>query len=399
MKKALLLICLLSAPARAELDLHQYFLLEGESRTLVSSPLNPNNTIGLFPDQMARVESRSDLRANAGNFSLLLHPRARGERDRINQLSSSQASLFLQEGYLQWSILENLDLKVGRVQFGWGPAESITPTNWFAPLIQLEPSPRYEQLGIYRAQASWSVGQGFNWIVAQEIGAPRDSWNSKFDTVADTYRERLLTKAEWNWDRSNKIIGVVAGGLQETGGFGLRGGAYGSWNLNDAWQLYADTVFQKRKLESQWLALATAGFRYTFENGAEIRAEGIFNERGYSHGKQKAALELLAANPSLITRAYLLAARENLSGQEYGYLAFRWTNPGFFPSFFQTPSVSFRALHSFTDDSQVVLAYLEGGFLDRFNASLYGGLFNGRDRTELHLLSDNLLGFSLSYSL
>ncbi len=381
--------------ARAD-DWQQSFLLTEENRHLANSLLNPNNLVWPLANNVIQAESRSNIHVEKSIFLLTLRPRAETALETVNGANREQGSLFFQELFLQMKLTENFSLSAGRIQFGWGPADSITPSNWMAPDLQYESSPNFEQFGISRVQASWSASDIFHVMGAAETGPLPDNTNSRTLTKEQN-QERLLAKLEWSWDNTNKIIGLTSGRVHEAYGYRAREGFYSAITLNDAWLLYADTLYKQTGAERNWDILAVPGLRYTFPGGAEIRVEEIYNQAGLTSAQESTAIKALVATNSL-TQSLLQSQSASLSGKNYSYAAFRWTNPAFL-SMLHSPSFALRALHSLADGSQAILSDFDFGIGDQYTLSVYGSITSGGDNSELRGLFDRLLGISLKMSI
>ena len=135
-----------------------------------------------------------------------------------------------------------------------------------------------------------------------------------------------------------------------------------------------------------------AGLRYTFENGAELHAEGIHNGTGYAREERRAAEAGLGRLGELTLREMLLERGTSLLGRDYAYLSFGWPNPTFFPGWVQTPVLHVRSLHSLTDHSTSLLGATEIGFRDFYTVALYAALGFGPKGSEMRQLYDGLFG-------
>jgi hypothetical protein len=399
MKAWLLLLCfLLPAPRALALGVDTSLLLEGEGRSLGASAFNPGNRIVQRPSRLGLLEGRVDATESLSFFRLRLKPRLQGEALRLNGESETYGSAFFQEAYLEARPAEDFSLLLGREQFGWGPAESITPSNWFAPEIQWEASPYYEQLGVYRGQASFSLGQNFSLIGMQELPPLPDHWASRDPVVPEAFRERSLLKAEWNWDNSNYVLGLTAGRDRLAAGRLWRAGAYGSWTVNDAWQFYVDEALREQTEEGAWKLLGVGGARYTFPGGAELRLEGIYDGEGLSRAERDSQAASLAAGSDLFLTRLLADKQDTLPGRGYVYSAFRWSNAAFLPSWLEAPTFSLRALRSLSDHSSSLLAGLEAGLSENLSASVYGALAAGPADGELKSVYTGLVGMAGKWS-
>jgi hypothetical protein len=286
MRAVVLFFLLLLSPITfaATLEITPSVIAEGVSGQVATATANPTNRVFSLPDLTLNLEGRMEVKANASILDLTLRPRGAYLRERVNGVAQNNEDLYFQEAFLRANLADWLNVSAGRIQFGWGPAESISPTNWFAPEVQWQPSPYFEQLGVYRGQWNFSVAQAFSFVIMHELSTPGDHWSNR-TLEAETYRRRWLGKAEWNWDNTNKVVGLVGGQERDQQGNTVRAGVYGNWTLSDAWQLYLDAV-NRQLAESghDWCTLGVMGVRYTFPGGAEIRAEGIHNGSGASRG-------------------------------------------------------------------------------------------------------------------
>lgn len=397
MKRALFaagLFLLGAAPARA-LDADFSFLFQNELRGISLSAVNPGNRALGLPSRLHQGELRAELKQELGPLSLVARPRVKASVARVNGAGQEGVDTFFQEAFLQADFHERLRFSVGRIQFGWGPAESVTPTNWLAPEIQLEPSPYFQQLGFTRAQANLTFGRGFSFVVAAELPPWPDHWESGPDSrraPAEVFRKRSFAKAEASWDNANKVLGLV-GGFERRAAYQLgRAGAYGSLTLNDAWQIYFDGALREGAPGEGWRPYVVAGARYTLNNGAEFHLEGIRNESGYTSAARRAAEAGLSGLGDLTLRELLVDRATTLLGRDYAYLSFGWPNPAFMPSWAQTPVIYLRALHSLADHSTTALLTTEIGFRDHYTVGVYGALAAGPPGSEMRQVYDGLLG-------
>ncbi|RZA05385.1 MAG: hypothetical protein EOP11_12955 [Proteobacteria bacterium] len=384
---SLLLLLTIGATPAVALEADLSLLLQNELRAIADSPINPNNQNFGLPSRLHQAEFRAELRQALGPVDLTARPRAWADVARVNGSDTSGADLFFQEAFLKIQAHENISLSVGRIQFGWGPAESVTPSNWLAPEIQLEPSPYFQQLGYNRAQANITIGQGFSLVAAGELQPLPDHFGTR-EFPAEVFRKRSFAKAEWNWDNANKVFGVVGGRERRAAGDLWRAGAYGSLTLSDAWQLYFDGAWRESRPGGGGDPFVVAGARYTLEGGAEFHAEGIRNQgAGRNRAGSVSGYGDLTLSELLVNRGTALLNRD------YAFLSFGWPNAPIFPSWAQTPVLYLRALHSIGDHSTALLFTTEIGFRDHYTVGLYGAAGFGPNASEMRQIYDGLLGF------
>lgn len=371
-------------------------LVEWEQKKVAQSPSNPSNRVLKLPDRSLALEGRINLKKEFSIFAVTLRPRARGSLDRKNRIWGGYSSIAFQEAFLNAKPAENLWLSAGRIQFGWGPAESISPSNWTVPEIQFQPSPHFEQLGLYRAQANWSVGQSFSLVAMQELQPLRDH-EENYVIKDEVYRKRTLAKGEFSWNYGSQILGATLGQERLRAGLLKRGGIYSSLTLSDAWQFYFDGVQKEQSKGGKWKNLSVAGLRYTFENGLEIRMEGIYNQAGLTKS-EKASQELLLARLSDYALYEISFEKaQSLLGRRYAYGGIRWTNAPLFLGVkgVHNPTVYLRTLRSLTDSSASWIGGLDLGLGDRSILSVYGSVVSGALNSELSVMYRNLLGLAL----
>jgi hypothetical protein len=397
------LLFLLSFSAHAAeqgVDLTPSVILSGDGRGVADSSANPGNRILGLPSRMLGGEGRLEAKANASIFDLTLRPRASFFFEHISSDNHHQGDLFFQEAIVRASPADWLNVSAGRIQFGWGPSESVSPTNWFAPEIQWQPSPYYEQLGVYRGQWNFSWGQGFSFLVLHEFPSLRDHWSSGSAPQREPFRYRWLGKAEWNWNNTNEVLGFVGG--QNNGPEGRTGrlGGYGSWTINDAWQVYYDSIWRQVAPQSNdWKPFGVAGARYTFPGGAEVRLEGIHNGAGQDKPGLDRNRALLSRLPDSVLATLNGQRDATLLTRDYVYGAFRWSNPAFLETLLNNPSFAVRALESLTESSGSLLGSFETGLGSRYSLALFAQFALGPPGGEMRQVYDRLAGVALKAAL
>jgi len=390
MRALFAIAALLLAPQASALETTTSLLFQSEGRLISDSKANPGNRVARLPARLVQVEGRVDANYTLPWLEIVARPRVEAGFYWVNGVFENSAVGFLQEAYLRAPLTEDISLTAGRLQFGWGPAESVSPSNWMVPEIQWQASPYFEQLGVYRGQASLSAGQDFNLILIHEFQPLPDRLDSRAEVIPESYRKRALAKAEWSWVNGNYILGFTGGRERLQPGELWRAGGYGSITISDAWQIYADGV--ARETATSWKSFSVLGVRYTAESGAEFRFEGIHRGEGLTREERAAQAQVFSLASDSVLASILAAQYERLPGREYAYAAFRWVNPPFLPGNFQTPILFLRALHSLSDHSTSFLGGVEVGFLGHFSTTLYGAMATGPTSGELKNLYDGMFG-------
>ena len=364
-------------------------LFSGEAKTVAPYVGNPGNRVLKIPSRSLSAEGRLDYQTDGRFFGLVLRPRAIGSLDKKNGTWDSYGSALFQEAYLKFHSSNSLWFSAGRIQFGWGPAESISPSNWTIPEIQWQPSPYFETPGIYRAQMNLTLGQNYSLILLQEFQPLKDHYEN-YVQPDEVYKKRALLKSEWSWNYGSQILGLTFGRERLAAGNLNRAGLYGSITASDAWQFYLDAV--ARETKQDWKSLSVVGARYTFENGIELRGEGIFNQAGLKKSERLAQEKFLSLLSDRTLFELAKDRSQSLLGKKYLYFGFRWANPPALKGI-ENPVFFVRSLYSL-DHSASLLAGAELGFRGRYTLSFYGAKALGAKDGELGRLYRNLVGIA-----
>jgi hypothetical protein len=260
------------------------------------------------------------------------------------------------------------------------------------PEIQWQPSPYFEQLGIYRGQLNWSVGQNFSLVLLHELQSLEDHWENS-EVLEEVYKKRALLKSEWSWNYGNQILGLTFGRERLVAGELMRAGGYASFTLDDAWQIYGDIVARETVRKGSLKTLSVGGLRYTFSNGMELRLEGINNDAGLTKAERQAQELLISRLPDRTLLGLSRDRAESLQGKHYVYGGFRWANPPGLRGV-ENPLFFLRALHALSDASTSLLGGMELGFGGRYTLAFYGALTPGPKDGELARIYRNLMGLT-----
>jgi len=213
--------------------------------------------------------------------------------------------------YAQWRFNENLTLAFGYQNFQWGPAELITPSNRLFRVVTLLRDPLFVVYGRGLARVNLSFGKTLSAVILTEVmpnGEPAF-------VAGEEFKRNALAKLEYSAPDGSAYLGIT-GGAKETG----RGwfGEYAAWSA-EGLSMYADAshtfgseawypqprlvpaapIFTQSLRESQRLrTLAVFGARFTFEGGADVRCEYLFNDAGYTKDQMVLAAAAAAAIPS-----------------------------------------------------------------------------------------------------
>ena len=305
------LVCLFGAVAvRAEDALqvrgHVDAFAAVESVLPTDSTVNPGNVLHL-PLLLGALELRPSLTVDYGGWLVLsARPRARlsaglARTDGAWDGGRGAASVDVAELSLTWRLADWLSFTWGLQNFQWGPAELASPSNRLFHETGLLKDPLYFVPGHHLLRVNASAGKALSVVLLAELTPPPDPF-----VFGETFGPRGQAKLEWSEATGRGLIGV-------TGGIGTRQwpffGEYAQWQITDGLSVYADASHSAQRLawypelgdagfsfvhreSTDWKRLytmAVGGLRYTFESGADVRAEVLFNDAGWTHDELKLA--------------------------------------------------------------------------------------------------------------
>ncbi len=332
--------------ARARLE-----WLSGAGAALPRDTLvNPDNQVLLLPAAIASSELRPDLRIERGGELLAVaRPRFVAEASKARAAGAWKTETYdaraeWVEAYATWRFDERLLVAYGLQNFQWGPGELVSPSNWIFHETGFARDPLYVVYGRHLARANLSFGKSWSAVVLAEV---RSNGRPAF-VAGEPFEPKAQAKIEWSAPSGRGQLAVTAGAGRRSGGFF---GEYGSWSITEGLSVYADAVhemgsqawypvydasgigvpvgepygFQQRATESGPRTLALAGVRYTFEGGADVRLEYLFDEAGWTvrelANAPRAALRPPVAPYSTPAVAIWLDPGFEILGRQHAYVS------------------------------------------------------------------------------
>ncbi len=383
------------------------------SQDIQESIFNPGNRVYYLSSDIGFLEVRPEGRLDLFDSTLrfVLRPRARGVAQTQPELSPPGGEqlyywdLYMNEAFVSIRPTDSAEVIVGRQNYQWGPAELLNPSNMLFPELLTRTEPFYEVRGRTMARVNIGLGMEWSWVTMVELNPLRDENFENDASVKDTSLNRIQTKLEYAWDNASKIVGMTVGKVDVTDETLVTGGGYGSYAINDAFQIYTDFVLQKDHLAAgvgtEAIAYyGIAGVRYTTASGAEFRLEEVRN----GFGKSREELDEVRAyltDPS--TRFEALStlgfSRAALPGRDYIYAAFRHSSQATIANLFRQPMLSIRSLVSLNDGSSFSSMAFETGLSDWLTLYLFGGIAAGNDDSELRQALNRTVGVALRASI
>lgn len=334
--------------------------------TVVDDPRNPDNqALELASDRFVS-QLRPSLKLVSSSLQIIARPRLTFETAKATVAQSKQpyqghSSNIWSEAFAQWTMSETATLAIGRQNFQWGAAESLSPSNRLIHESVENRSIIYEVTGHNLARLNLSLGKSWSTIL---IGEYEENKDLRPFAAGDTFQSAGLMKNEVNWNSGADYLGVVIGGRDKGQPWV---GEYANITVGwiDGLSIYADarhekgsdawhpvdqgpaTVYEQlNKGKSRVYSLSVSGLKYDFEGGNTLRVEYVYNDAGYD--KTEAAV---------VTRPQLIMTRENfersltpgleLPGRRYGFFS------AYIPDFFGLDDlvIYLRTLYALTDRS------------------------------------------------
>lgn len=249
-------------------------LAYGLYQDTLSSPLNPNNGLGIASNQAA-FQFRPDFNLKLRAFEFDLRPRFYWTRSRIDYPGMAperkiEHKVFLNEGSIRFRPHDRLTLSYGRENLQWGPSYLLSPSNPFNA-NNGKNNPNLEQPGLDYARAVYVVSP------AVTVSLINNTGKGRLDPI-NRYRKARAVKLDLTGDKTFfSLIGSKATG--ESG----RIGGFAGWNVSDALLLHAEGS-AGRKSNGPGFAPRNrqllTGASYTLESGPTLTAEYFFNKDG-----------------------------------------------------------------------------------------------------------------------
>lgn len=384
-------------------DFSSALWVAGSHRELAESGANPQNQILKLPDREGIVEFRPDLRVTRSSLVFTARPRFIGTATKADVLGVSQKTETEQEldwidAYLSWSVADAWAVHYGIHNFQWGPAEAVSPSNRiFRDPVTVKDT-LYTTAGRHLLRVNYTPSETWSQVFMAELS---DNGEPEFEAEED-YARKALLKNEFSWAGGANYAGLVVGWREELGAWL---GEYLNLELTDGLYFYFDASHQRGALawyptqsslgaivlnqaerESERIySFVATGFRYAFENGSELRVEGIFQEQGYSSEQVAAgwtaATSLVPAQ--LVLRGLNLKRLQSngleFPGQQYALVSLR------IPDYLQVSEwmVYLRSLYSLQDES--FLAYLSSEKSVGTSGTVFGSLSSAQGDEDSEL--------------
>lgn len=248
-----------------------------------TSPFNPDNRLIRQPAEVLTSELRPDLAWSDEAVTINLKPRLLLE----DSSRGYQHDLWLNEGNLRWQPGDGMTLAAGREVLLWGPAQFWNPSNPFYT-DNGKSSAKREVFGKTFARARWQLAEGWNLHAISQID------KGHFDNGIDR-----LDALKLDWVGSEASAALLAAAEPEKS---LQWRGWAQWTVDDAWLLYGEAAWARRKVQvpvaaptpTGWLVAsandryagdAVLGAAYTFENAWTLNAEYYHHGAGLSAGE------------------------------------------------------------------------------------------------------------------
>ncbi len=298
--------------------------------------VNPGNAVLLLPQAAATSELRPELRVEyAGQLDAVIRPRLLLEIQKPRADDRWQPERFEARSewidlYASWRFDERLAAAYGLQNFQWGPAELASPSNRIFHETGFARDPLYLVRGKHLARVNLSFGKSWSAVILAEV---RPNEQAPF-IAGEPFDPKAQAKLEWSAPSGRGLAAVTAGTGRRTRGWF---GEYGSLSLTDGLSIYADVVhqlgsrawypsetgaFAQTETRAGLRTLALGGVRYTFQGGADLRFEYLFDEAGWTHAQLA-----LASRVAAQFRATLGSTQIVPAGSPQAVAV--WLDPGF----------------------------------------------------------------------
>ena len=139
MRLAMLIFCMVSLDARAADEALSFrgnasWINAYEHATVLDDPRNPDNQSLGIPTDRFLSELRPNLKIVSTSLQVVARPRITFESAKstvagVKHPYQGYSSNIWSEAFLQWTMSERAALAIGRQNFQWGAAESLSPSN------------------------------------------------------------------------------------------------------------------------------------------------------------------------------------------------------------------------------------------------------------------------------
>lgn len=408
-------------------DVLDYWAFEaqfyGSQQSLSNSQLNPQNSYLKIPEVIYKWNVRPDLKFSILNAQFTLRPQffSLDSDYRFNNGDLTNANtnkVQWNEAFITIPFSENLKVYYGLQNFQWGPAEAASPSNFIFNDTILLKDTLVDLYGKHLLRFNYSPTSNWNEILIAEISANGiDNSHPEFEDQ-EKFAHKILFKSDWNWNHGADYLGLVIGWREN---FGFKLGEYYNTEIFDGFSFYIDvdhkksslawyptaqessgliSLEQNKKTSGKIYSYFVSGLKYAFENGTDLRLEGIFQEDGYnkdefsqlntafsSSSNQQKMLNLNNLEKYIYNGLYF-------PGQKYILVSF--TDPNTFQ--IKNWLVSIKDMYSLSDRSSSLNLYSEKNWNTQMTVFINILKNLGANDTELNRFVSSSYTFGLKYN-
>lgn len=399
--------------ARAEFSYSAETYTYMQQSQVAQSVINPGNQIFKLPYLELNLDSRFDLKWEAGPQRAVLRPRLEWSMKESNDESrqdhdTNKSELDITDAFLETQWNDLFSTTIGLQVYQWGPAELLNPSNPIFHFSSNQRSVVFKEKGRALIRLNWYLNQSNSLVFLLEPVS-----NNEREWIAeDVYKAKAVLKYEKLWTGTADLVGFTAG-TQEKSDFFV--GEYFNVAFYDGFSVYGDfrhseknlhyvpvqnglliDFSQADRLKSTWNTLAILGLRY--EGDSDIRFEYIYNQAGLTADElslaRQSLQQFLNPNYQQNLERFRRIGLELLS-REYIYGSMRVTDP----LGWNQVNIYLRRLMTVKGNSSQTQFEFDKGVTDA--AALFGGMnvSDGEPQSELRLLNDWSFFCGLKWSL
>lgn len=396
--------------------LGEVFVLGGSQSTQDRAPFNPDNRLLRLPSSNLSAETRMEVRGDDDLLGFKLRVRGVAGRDSCGCGGLSHDDLYASQAYFRWKADATTTLTVGRQMLNWGSAIYRSPSNPFyfdagrtQPLRELS---GLDAVLLSTASKDWSWHLGHVFSSGHTGGREGEDFSGS-QTGSARYAGTTFARVESRHDALT--MGAVAATQRHHSVFA---GTYFSWEIDDAWRLWAEWGWGRRPwaLRSTITPAAFAlaqpsprastlltGASYALVNGQSVQLEYLYDGHGFSGQEGSSYFGTAALVATGLTGAqYVQAAQTLANGLRYApsslsrhYLSAAWQSSP------QDTHLFWRAMWSLNlaDHSHQPSIYLESGVSERTNLFASLVVNRGSNSSEFASLIRYSITVGLKYTL
>jgi hypothetical protein len=343
----------------------------------VSSPLNPDNTLGI-EDNLTQFQFRPDFNLKLRQFEFDLKPRFNWTRARVpvpnaDTQRNYRHEWFVNEGTIRFRPHDRLTLSYGRENLQWGPSALLSPSNPFNANNGRN-NPNLELPGLNYARAVWVASPAWTVSLIDNTGKGRLDPRNR-------YRRARAAKIDYTGD--SMFFSVI--GSNAEGERSRIGGFIGS-NVTDALSVHVEgsagrraTASTSDRRDRQLLV----GSAYTLEAGPTLSVEYFLNKDGCADAPIQVCLQ---------RRGALLDPLRPLARRRYAMLQYVDTKIG------GNLNLSARFIKNVDDHSSQFVLNLEYELGQHWQLYALPTYYRGVRDSEFGSLLHRSLFFGVSYT-